>query len=170
MEDQRRKALVIDDEDSIRYVFRAYLTQLGYACESASNGRDGLDKMAVHDFSVVLLDLRMPGLSGFDVLKKIRAQDVKTCIVVLTAIADVEVATHALELGADDFLTKPCDLGLLETRLTAAVDKRINLAQPDRIPKRSALAEPSYEGHAKLALDLVQQQLNAFGKTIEGDR
>ena len=109
-----KTALIVDDEPNVRYFLAAGLARLGFECSEASGGQVALDRLATEKFDVMLLDVRMPGVDGLEVLRQARAASVRTPVVVLSALGDPEVAASALgDEGASTFLAKPFGLAQL---------------------------------------------------------
>ena len=107
--------LVVDDESGIRDGLKSSLTQMGYDVETAHSGEDALSKLRSRpDISFVLSDFRMPGLSGFEVLKEVKRQSPRTPFVMMTGHGSIHHAVEAMQLGADDYLAKPFQLDDLE--------------------------------------------------------
>ena len=102
--------LVVDDEDSLRNVLTGELKNEGYDVHSASDGDEAISALDRGKFKLVLLDIKMPRISGFDVLKHIRQHHAGTKVVMLTGFADLKNAIESKKLGADDFVSKPYDL------------------------------------------------------------
>lgn len=102
--------LVVDDEDSLRNVLAGELKNEGYEVQAASDGDEAISALDRAKFKVVLLDIKMPRISGFDVLKHIRQHHPGTKVVMLTGFADLKNAIESKKLGADDFVSKPYDL------------------------------------------------------------
>ncbi len=117
----KQKALIVDDEEIIRYGFSRYMAQRGYESTQAASGQEALEKLADQDYAVVLLDVKMPGMSGLEVLSRIRPEHPNTCILMVSALVNADIAAEALRLGADDYITKPCDLDSLSKRLRKAL-------------------------------------------------
>ena len=115
------RILLIDDDVNLNRVIRYQLEQHGYQVEVAYNGNEGLQLFREKPFDVVLSDIRMPDISGIDVLKAIRAIDQQVIVIMITAYGTVEQAIHACNLGADDFLTKPFS----QTQLIFVVEKAV---------------------------------------------
>lgn len=126
------KLLVIDDEPQIRRALRAGLEPNGYTVTLAASGEEGLDEAALHPPDVVILDLAMPGLDGFDVLLQLRAWS-RVPIIVLTVREDEADKIRALDLGADDYLTKPFSLGELLARMRAVL-RRVKTEEDEEPP------------------------------------
>lgn len=117
------KILVIDDEPQIRRALRVGLEQNNYQVFLAANGEEGLDQAASRMPDLIILDLAMPGKSGFDVCKELR-EWTKTPIIVLSVRDREEDKIKALDLGADDYLTKPFGIGELLARARAVLRRQ----------------------------------------------
>jgi len=117
------KILVVDDEDRNRRLMEALLVPLGYDVVLAVDGEEALRKVKETPPDVILLDVMMPGISGFDVAKKLKENEETRIIpiVMVTALQDVETRIRALEAGADDFLSKPVDKTELQARVNSLV-------------------------------------------------
>ena len=102
--------LVVDDEDALRTVLSSELVNEGYDIKTASDGDEAISVLEKGRFDLVLLDIKMPRVSGFEVLKHIRQNHPGTKVVMLTAFADLKNAIESKKLGADDFVSKPYDL------------------------------------------------------------
>ncbi len=116
------KILVIDDEKVIRNGCREVLTQEGYEATLAENGKLGLNMIEKAHFDVILLDLMMPGLSGFDVLSHVKALHPDTSIIVITGYATVEHSIEAMKKGAFDFIPKPFSPDQLRVVVSKAIE------------------------------------------------
>lgn len=106
----RKKILVIDDEQGIRDLCRDVLEAEGYQMSFASDGREGINKLENGKFDLILLDIQMPLMDGFDVIPAIREKNKNVPVVVITGFGTVENAVRALKSGASDFIVKPFDL------------------------------------------------------------
>jgi signal transduction histidine kinase/DNA-binding response OmpR family regulator len=107
------KILVIDDEVAIQNLCQRALSQEGHAVSTASSGEDGLELLAKEGFDLILSDLRMPGIDGIKLLKKIKETNPGTEVIIITGQATIETAIEALKGGAFDYLLKPFNLGEL---------------------------------------------------------
>src|SRR5215204_568756 len=114
------RVLIVDDEAQIRRALRTGLTGHGYTVEVAEDGEVALTALAVHAPDVVVLDLVMPGIDGFEVLRQLRAWS-RVPVLVLSAHGQERDKVEALDLGADDYLTKPFGMGELLARLRAVL-------------------------------------------------
>jgi signal transduction histidine kinase len=121
--EQHGHILVVDDERIYRQIFEHSLKQQGYTVALAENGQKALDMMRAESFDVVLLDILMPGMTGFEVLAQMKAdqklRDIP--VIVISAEKDTESVARGIEMGADDYLTKPWDDMLLRARLHAGL-------------------------------------------------
>lgn len=124
MGEGRGTVLVVDDEEAVRRVISRKLRREGYDCVSAADGREALDKVTAEHFEVVLLDIKMPGMSGMQALPRIVAESPNTCVIMSTAVVDVQTALEALNLGACDFITKPFDLDDVARRVDRALEAK----------------------------------------------
>ena len=116
------KILVVDDEKVIREGCREVLTLEGFEVVLAENGEQGLEMIEKVHFDVVLLDLMMPGISGFDVLSHVKALHPDTSIIVITGYATVEHSIEAMKNGAFDFIPKPFSPDQLRVVVSKAID------------------------------------------------
>lgn len=101
------KILVVDDEPSIVTLLKFNLEQAGFSVSTAANGTEGYELALKEHFSFIVLDLMLPGMDGMEICKRLRQEKIKTPILMLTAKGDELDKILGLELGADDYLTKP---------------------------------------------------------------
>ncbi|MCL1807440.1 MAG: response regulator transcription factor [Oscillospiraceae bacterium] len=120
----QKTVLIIEDDKHIAELLRMYMEKDGYHVRAAGNGRDGLKLFAEEEPSIVLLDLMLPGLDGWEVCKEIRAQG-KTPIIMITAKTEVFDKVQGLEMGADDYIGKPFDMKEVLARVHAVL-RRVN--------------------------------------------
>ncbi len=104
---QNQRILVVDDEKNIRLTLGQTLEMVGYQVQTAVNGEDALKQLAVGAFDLILLDLRMPGMDGMQVLQQIVEERPELRVIVVTAHGTVETAVEAMKIGAVDFIQKP---------------------------------------------------------------
>ena len=107
---KKSSVLVVDDEEALRTVLSGELANEGYDVKAAADGDEAISEVEKSPFDLVLLDIKMPRMSGFEVLKYIKVNHAKTKVVMLTGFADLKNAIESKKLGADDFVSKPYDL------------------------------------------------------------
>src|SRR2546430_2967319 len=122
--------LVVDDEEGIRQALDRFLTRLGYRVLQASSGAEALDRQAAEQPQVMLSDIRMPNMTGVELVPKALAQDSDLAVIMLTAIDEPRTAIECMKLGAYDYLIKPVDLDELEMSLQGAL--RLRQLEVDR--------------------------------------
>jgi CheY-like chemotaxis protein len=122
----RPALLVVDDNAANRDMLGRRLTRLGYAVTAAVDGYDALDHVSRAPFDLILLDVVMPGLDGYEVLRRLKADAAlrHVPVIVLSASDEVESAVRCIELGAEDYLPKPFDAVLLRARIGASLEKK----------------------------------------------
>ena len=116
--------LIVDDEESIRDILYRKLKAEGYYCDVAADGKEALRKVSTKDFDLVLTDIKMPGLSGMEVLSQLITERPDISVVMITAVIDTKTAVDAMKLGAYDYVTKPFDLGDVSMRVRRALERR----------------------------------------------
>lgn len=114
------RLLVVEDEHELLHVIARALREQGYAVDEAGEGRDGLFKATQWDYNAIVLDLMLPGLDGYQVLRELRKTR-STPVLILTARDGVDDRVEGLDIGADDYLVKPFDLAELFARLRALI-------------------------------------------------
>ena len=121
-EQTRRSVLVVDDEEAVRGAVSLALEREGYDVVSASSGADALTKVAQQKFDAAILDVRMPEMTGFDVMHAVRRMSPDTAVIILTAMADPDDRYESLTrtAGAFSYLKKPCKLQVLKETLQRA--------------------------------------------------
>jgi CheY-like chemotaxis protein len=120
------RILVIDDETNIRMMIRLTLQHAGYEVETAADGQEGLEKFGKGGaFDLVLLDQRMPGMSGIDVQKEIYKRNPETRLILITAFGTIDLALEAIQAGASDFLRKPFTAATLRQAVKSAIERPV---------------------------------------------
>jgi two-component system response regulator HydG len=130
------RILVIDDDPGVRDSMERMLRMSGYTVQSAETGEEGFDLARTGAFDVILSDMRMPGISGLDVLRKLRDLRVDAAFIVMTGFGTVDSAVEAMKLGAIDFVQKPFFRDELLMRVRAAADRRQLARQVDLLERR----------------------------------
>ena len=106
----KNRILVADDEEALRTVLSSELEGEGYSVMSAADGQEAITQLQKNEFDLILLDIKMPNVDGFEVLKYAKDKSPKTKVVMLTGFADLKNAIESKKLGAEDFISKPYDL------------------------------------------------------------
>jgi DNA-binding NtrC family response regulator len=119
------RILIVDDEEDFVDVLAERLTIRGFFVVRALSGQEAIDQLAALNFDVVILDLRMTGIDGLEVLRKVKELKPITEVIMLTGHATVESAIEGLKLGAMDYLTKPCDTEVLVDKIQQAHEKKV---------------------------------------------
>lgn len=112
------RIMVVDDENSVRALLITLLTQKGYDVAGAASGPLALAKFISFHPHLVLLDINMPGMSGLETLRRLKALDPNLLVIMVTGVDDEYVAGEAIKAGACDYITKPISLAQLETHLS----------------------------------------------------
>ncbi|AVX29937.1 sigma-54 dependent transcriptional regulator [Carboxydocella sp. ULO1] len=156
--------LIVDDEDSVLDFLEEVLEEEGYKVFKAVNGQLALELINKHQISVVLMDIKMPGLSGFDILKKIQNENKNINVILMTAYSTTELAIQAMKLGAFDYIVKPFNIEellliikkALEMQQLASEIKELRLQleqvyQPETIIGNSSAMQEVYKIIGKVA-------------------
>jgi response regulator RpfG family c-di-GMP phosphodiesterase len=118
------RVLIVDDDPALRKILSVMLTQSAFVCRSAASGEEALCLLEKHPFEVVISDLRMPGISGMDLLVEVRHRYPHLAFLMVTGEDETRVGVRAMQLGADDYLLKPFDAEVVLGSLQRALHKR----------------------------------------------
>jgi two-component system NtrC family response regulator/two-component system response regulator HydG len=132
----KARILVVDDEPNARAALRTILTEEGYEIVEASDGEEGLTRLAEESPDIVLADVRMPKLDGLGMLKKAREQGSTATFLMMTAFARIETAVEAMKLGAENYLVKPLDVNAVLVFLDKALERRQLVREADSLRAR----------------------------------
>jgi len=124
MNDQAIHILVAEDEDNLRSQIAAWLNDEGFSVDQAVDGREAVQKIQSGDVDVAMIDVRMPGSNGLEVLRYIKKNSPHTEVVMMTAMQDISMAVEAMKLGARDYLSKPIDMDQLVPQLRSLLKSR----------------------------------------------
>lgn len=147
MEKQATRILVVDDEDCIRELLGEFLTRNGFQVAFAKNGMEAIEKIEQQTFEIVITDMKMPGMGGLDVIRRVRTTDEACCVIVITGCASDELALEAMRLGAYDYIPKPFHLESIRVVIERAAERQFLLKQAgerDRF-ERMAFLDPLTE-------------------------
>ncbi|WP_235587040.1 response regulator transcription factor [Ferroacidibacillus organovorans] len=137
------KILIVDDEAPMRQLLKIYLTNAGYTISEASNGEVALSEIEAETYHMIILDLMMPGMSGWEACKEIRAIEPELPILMLTARTSIEDKVQGLSMGADDYLTKPFDGRELVARVQSLLRRSVGTeTEPYHIRALNMTIEP----------------------------
>lgn len=118
------KILIIEDEPALQEAVQIYLSQQGFVCEAVSDFVSAMKKVQQYDYDCVVVDINLPYGSGLDVVKELKAMEAKAGIIIISARASLEDKLKGLQLGSDDYLTKPFHLSELSARIQAIIRRR----------------------------------------------
>lgn len=140
------RILVVDDEESIRWVLGTSLEKCGYEVEFGENGTEAIEKATSGNYSLILLDINMPDLSGFEVLTQIREKVIDCPIILITAQNTVSNAIESIQMGAYDYVAKPFDLDEVQSLVKKAIEsykntKKLKKRNGDELPESISLDE-----------------------------
>lgn len=171
------RVLVVDDEPAIRRALRPPLTELGFEMIEASRGEMALELLRTEPFDAVLLDVNMPGIGGIETLRRMRAVAPRLPILMLTVRDREEEKVNALELGADDYVTKPFGVRELIARIRAAVrrvqtpvtpeDAPIEIGEIRLMPARRSVTKRGQSIHlTRKEFDILHCLMSRAGRVI----
>lgn len=120
----KTRVLIVDDEEEFAQALAERLVLRDYDVVTSFSGQDAIDKATHYNFDVVILDVRMPGVDGVDVLREIKKIKPLTEVIMLTGHATVESAIEGMKIGAYDYLMKPCETEELLEKINKAYDKK----------------------------------------------
>ena len=149
MEKNNFHILVVDDDDKIKSLIKQFLIEKGFIVSTASNAEEAKKKIDIFDFNLMVLDVMMPGQSGYELTREIK-QSRNIPIILLTAKGEVENRIHGLELGADDYLGKPFEPKELLLRIKNIIKSNVS----------NEVLESSKIGDAELNLSKMTIKLN----------
>jgi putative two-component system response regulator len=164
------RILVVDDEETIRLALRKFLRSRGYEVEIAGSGDQALQLLGKDSFALMLCDVRMPGMTGVQMVPLAREIDQDLAIIMLTAVNDAATATEVLSSGATDYLMKPVELADLQQAVDRALQKRLELIEMRRLDMlireevalRTAELEQEKESLRLMSVSIAETLINAM--------
>ena len=147
------RVLVVEDDALLTEGLIRVLTRAGHVVEHAATGKAADQLLTAASFDLLVLDIGLPDIDGFEVLRRLRARRATTSVLVLTARDAVEDRVHGLDLGADDYLTKPFSVTELEARVRALL--------------RRSVAPPACWSVAGLVVDVAAKRVRVHDKPVE---
>ena len=172
------KLLLADDEKELSNALVAILKHSNYTVDAVYNGRDALDYALTGDYDGIILDIMMPGMDGMEVLKNLRAEKISTPVLFLTAKTEVDDRIKGLDLGADDYLPKPFDMGELLARVRAMLRRKEDFSPSNLTCGNLTLDRSGYElftpDHEKIHLagrefQMMEMLMSSPGRIISVD-
>jgi putative nucleotidyltransferase with HDIG domain len=161
----RGRILIVDDEQGIRRLLTYGLGLAGFDCRDASGGSEALKLLETQPFDAVISDLRMPGISGLDLLKGVREKHPRVAFLMATAVDDVRVGIQAMKAGADDYLLKPFLIDLVLTALNRALERKRLEREIENYRQRLERMVGQRTGQLRVAHQRTEQ---AHDETLEG--
>jgi DNA-binding response OmpR family regulator len=160
-QNEGKRILVIEDDADISHLLEIHLRDNAYRVDVVGNGLEGLELASTRAYQLVVLDLMLPGLDGLEVCKRLRGQGINVPILMLTAKTAEFDRVLGLELGADDYLTKPFSIMELQARVRAIL-RRVDISS-------QSLGEEQHEciEVAGLRLDVAARQVSIDGRALE---
>ena len=159
--------LIVDDEKVVCDLLYDELEERGYLCTTVYNGNNALSELATQDFHIVLLDIRLPGISGIEVLKEIRANYDGAATIMITAINDVYAAVEAMKLGAADYIVKPFELERVSTSIANVLETKRVLdrasSEMDAIAFGVEAGRDLFDGHSKMVTQATISNARRLG-------
>lgn len=168
------KLLIVEDEARMAELLRKGLTEEGHMASCAADGAEGFTMVKLYDFDVIILDIMMPKLSGLELAKRLRAEHIRTPILMLTAKDSVPDIVRGLDLGADDYMTKPFSFDELLARLRA-VKRRALAALDAHLRVGDLVLDPEsrevMRGETRISLtkteyNLLERLMGRVGKVV----
>jgi len=147
--EKMKPILIVEDEAVMRESLRDWLTDIGYQVETANEGEEALEAIAQQDFGVAILDLKLPGKDGIEVLREAKEKSPELKGIIITAYPSVGTAVEAMKEGVIDYLPKPFDLNQLEKLISDILGPVQVEIRPEAIPEKT-VAEPTIAKEAKI--------------------
>lgn len=163
----KKRILVVDDDESLRWVTQAQLQQSGYEVTAAASGNEGLASIQQTPPDLVITDLKMPGMSGLELLRKIRADCPEILVIMVTAFGTVETAVEAMKAGAYDYITKPVNIDELRLIVSRGLE-HLDLKEEVRLLRSNLDAKYGFEnilGRSKSLLYVLDMASRAAQAT-----
>jgi two-component system response regulator AtoC len=147
--------LVVDDDEAHRFTLQGHIASLGHRVSSAGNAEEALNRFSSLSPDIVLTDVKMPGLDGFDLLRRLKANSPSTDVILLTGYASMQAAIEAIRCGAFDFLLKPLDLDHVDEVMSRCIAERFG---------RREILQP---GEAELPVSASEQIVGNHPRMVE---
>ena len=152
----KERILIIEDETAIQTILAELLTDAGYDVEAAGDGVEGITKFKEQEYSLVLLDIMMPKISGYAVCEMIRRES-DVPVIMLTALDEEEAQIKAFELKVDDYITKPFSVKLVLLRVEAVLR---------RMKEKESSEHEAILGSQNIRMDRTSRKVSVYGKEV----
>ncbi|MBN2714134.1 MAG: sigma-54-dependent Fis family transcriptional regulator, partial [Planctomycetes bacterium] len=152
--DVKGRLLIVDDEESMRDMLEISLKRDGHEVDTAENGKVALELFSQHQYDMVIQDLKMPEMDGLELLKKIRGQDARMPVVIMTAFSTWDVAVEAMRIGAYDYLKKPFDMDEVRGLVQRVVERNVMSKKVDQ-PAQASIPDIRYIGSTQVVQDIL---------------
>jgi DNA-binding response OmpR family regulator len=147
------KLLIVEDEQGLRETIEKYFTEEGSICETCGTLETALQKIAIYEYDCIILDIGLPDGDGFTILEYLKSNNKKDCVLIISARNSLEDKIKGLNIGADDYITKPFHLAELKARLLA-------------IFRRKAFGSNNVLNYKEISIDLLGRNVNVSKKAI----
>jgi DNA-binding NtrC family response regulator len=155
-----RSMLIVDDEETIRWALRELFMSDGWEVHCAADGDEAESLVAERPYDFMITDLKMPGVSGVELIRRARAHNSEMGVMVLTGYASLETALEAIRLQAWDYVTKPCKVAYLKERIDEFFDERSSVSrgegEGERLPEADARAFLEGSGMELLSFEALE--------------
>jgi two-component system OmpR family response regulator len=149
------RILLIEDDFKIASFIEKGLKSAGFAVDHTPDGQEGLDMALTEPYDAAIIDIMLPKLDGLSIIERIRKEDIRTPVIILSAKGSVEDRVKGLHTGGDDYLTKPFSFSELLARVQALIRRASGVSEPTRITA------------GELSIDLLTREVTRSGKKIE---
>lgn len=168
---EAKRVLIVDDEKNIRFTLPLVLESLGLETDTARDGEEALAKLGEREFALILLDLKMPGIDGIEVLRRVRKMRPDIPVIMITAYGTIESSVEAMKIGAADFISKPFSPEKIRDLVSRVLDR--NKSQEEKAMTyssciqlgRKSIEEGHFEAaveHAHTAISIDPERPEAF--------
>lgn len=159
------RILIVDDEETVRVLLEDILSLKGYRCRTSASAEEAWKELTARPYSLAMIDIRLPGMSGIELLKKLQDQlSSPVATILLTAVTNLELAVRAMKAGAYDYITKPFTSNTVEMRVAQALDKRRLILE--NLDYRKNLEEKVLQQSKKIQGSLLKT-IEALSRTLE---
>jgi len=172
------RVLIVEDNMALADGVTRAFKKMGLAVDAVNDGEEADHVLSIQKYDLVILDLNLPGIDGLEILRRLRDRGNKVQVIILTARDQIQDRVEGLDLGADDYLTKPFDLSELEARVRALLRRQSDQAKPiikhgrlsfDTIARRVWIDEDALE-LPRRELSLLELLLNRVGQVVSKDQ